>query len=105
MMLLSGDRPNRAARPADHEEVRVVVVSFAKTPLIAAHAPDDTARMIQTGCRRRRFWRFARWLCGVPSSGISAVDGVGDWGRRLRSGMWVRTRRAWVDGQASATLW
>jgi hypothetical protein len=49
IILFSGDRPNNAASPADHDEVRVVVVSFANTPLIAAQAPDETARMIQMG--------------------------------------------------------
>lgn len=47
--LLSGLSPNSAARPADQLEVRVVVVSFAKTPFMAAQAPEETARMIQTG--------------------------------------------------------
>lgn len=34
-------------------EVGACMYSFAKTPLRAAHAPEDTARMIQSGCRRR----------------------------------------------------
>lgn len=44
MNLLSAERWRVVDMAADHEVVRWVVVSFAKTPLKAAQAPLATAR-------------------------------------------------------------
>jgi len=71
MILLSGAREKREASEAASVEVDCVVVlsgcvrhvflsggrrphSFAKQPLMAAQAPLATARIIHTGCRRRK---------------------------------------------------
>jgi len=52
MILLEGERERNVAMWEERVDVNAVVVSFAKTPLNAAHAPEEMARIIHIGWRR-----------------------------------------------------